>query len=258
MNGQMMKISGIFLGVLLCAGVTVAGAAEVTALSGLDYSTGSYGNSAKTSITAVPLIAKYSDGPLVLKASTAIIQMSSPGNVIAGGDGNFALGGLNTAKRTVSGLGDLVVGGSYTVRESDGWLVDVTGKIKLPTGERDKGLSTGKTDYTALIDVYKSIQNFTVNFGAGYKWVGNPDGANFRNISLWNGGISTKLSDGARVGVSLDHAQSVVPGLKPRQEAMAYMLRQLKGGWKLQLYGSAGLNNNSPDVGAGMVLGYTY
>jgi len=75
---------------------------------------------------------------------------------------------------------------------------------------------------------------------------------------IMNGGIPTKLSDGARVGLSLDLAQSVVPGLAPREEAMAYMLRQLTGGWKLQLYGSAGLNNNSPDVGAGMVLGCSY
>jgi len=253
-----MQVSRTFLGALLCAGVTTASAAEVTALSGFDYSLGSYGNSVKTSITAVPLIAKYSDGPLVLKASTAIIQMTGPGNVIAGGDGNFAVGGTNTTKRTVSGMGDLVIGSSYTIHEADGWLVDVTGKIKLPTGEKDKGLSTGKTDYTALVDVYKSIQKFTVNFGAGYKWVGDPVGTNFRNIYLWNGGISTKLSDKVRVGLSLDYAQSVVTGLKPRQELMAYMLRQLEGGWKLQLYGSAGLNNNSPDMGAGVVLGYNF
>ncbi len=253
-----MTSSKIFSGVLLCVAAGSVSAAEVTALSGLDYSLGSYGNAVKTSITAVPLIAKYSDGPLVLKVSTAMIQMTSPGGVIAGGDGNFAIGSTNTNKRTVSGFGDLIVGSSYTVHEGNGWLVDITGKIKLPTGEKDKGLSTGKTDYTALVDVYKSIQKVTVNVGGGYKWVGDPAGVNFRNVYLWNGGVSTNLSDAVRVGMSLDYAQSVVTGLKPRQELMAYMLRQLEGGWKLQVYGSAGLNNNSPDVGAGVVLGYNY
>jgi len=252
-----MKTSNLICAsALLCAPLASSFAGELTGLSGLDYSLGSYGNAVKTSITAVPLIAKYSDGPLVLKTSIAMIQMTGPGNVIAGGDGNFATGATGTTKRTVSGLGDLVLAGSYTVHEGAGWLVDLGGKIKLPTGDKDKGLSTGKTDYSALVDVYRSVQSVTVNFGAGYKWVGDPAGTVFRNIYLLNAGLSSRISDSTRVGLSLDHAQSVVAGLKPRQELMAYMLRQLEGGWKLQLYGSAGLNKNSPDLGAGMVFAH--
>ena len=229
-------------------------AGNLSLATGLDFTRGFYGNAEQTTTVAAPLVVKYSNGPLVLKASTALVTMSGPGNVIGAGDTAFSTQAAAGARRTVTGYSDLVIGATYTVHERDGWLVDVTGKVKLPTADQGKGLSTGKSDVTALVDIFKSSGPWVYNIGGGYKWVGNPDGASFRNISIFTTGLSSAVSPSMRVGGSYDYAQSVIAGRPPREEIMVYALNKLGAGFKLQTYASAGLNSNSPRAGLGLVV----
>lgn len=248
-------VVSILAAVFAASASAPAVAGNLTLSTGLDLTSGNYGNAEKTTTVAAPMVAKYTDGPLVLKASTALVTMTSPGNVVGAGDTSFTTQAAAAARRTVTGLSDLVVGATYTVHERDGWLVDLTGKVKLPTADQGKGLSTGKTDVTALVDVFKSSGPWVYNVGGGYKWVGNPEGASFRNISLFTVGLSSAVTPSMRVGGSYDYAQSVIAGRLPREEIMIYAMNKLGGGFKLQTYASAGLNSNSPRVGLGVVVG---
>ena len=56
---------------------------------GTDYSSGKYGGTEATTITSIPFYAKYTSGPLTLKAYLPWLQVTGPGNVIPSGIGGL-------------------------------------------------------------------------------------------------------------------------------------------------------------------------
>ena len=252
-----MKKLLLLASLLATAGLAQAG--DFTMSTGVDYSSGKYGQSTSTDITAAPVVGKYTSGPLTLKASMAYLTIKGPANVIGTGDGvTVDPSATPGASRTVSGWGDLVVSSSYSVIEKDGWLVDVTGKAKIATADTAKGLSTGKNDYSALVDVYKTMGKTTVFGGTGYKWVGQPTGTNYRDVWQATAGVSQKISQTLTLGTSYDYAQSIVPGKQAREEVTLFAVSKLNKDLKLQVYGVAGLNDNSAKWGGGALLSYSY
>lgn len=243
----------------LLASTGLANAGDFTMSTGIDYTSGKYGQSSATDITAAPVVGKYTSGPITLKASMAYLTIKGPSNVIGTGDGvTVNPSATPGTSKTVSGWGDLVLSSSYSVYERNGWLVDVTGKAKIATADETKGLSTGKNDYSALVDVYKTIDKTTVFGGVGHKWVGVPTGANYRDVWQGTAGVSQKVSQNFTVGTSYDYAQSIVPGKQAREEVTLFAVSKLNKDLKLQVYGVAGLNDNSAKWGGGALLSYSY
>jgi hypothetical protein len=62
--------------------------------------------------------------------------------------------------------------------------------LKLPTANRSKGLSTGKTDETALLIASKSFAPFALHSSFGYTVVGRVSDAHLRN--RWRGGSAAE------------------------------------------------------------------
>ena len=224
--------------------------------SGVDYSTGDYGEATNTDIIYVPLTVKYETGPWTLRATTSYIRIHGPANVIGAGEDGSYVTNISTGRLSRSGPGDILLGLTYSLDSlwAHGWFVDFTGKVKLPTADDKKNLGTGKTDFTAQLDVAKILGRFTPFATIAYRKIGQP--AAYRLRDAWNGslGLQYRVTDMVSTGASFDYRESASPtGTDPR-EIFGYVNIGLSEKWSIDLYGVAGLSDGSPDVATGFQL----
>jgi hypothetical protein len=260
----------VAVGMAAMAAVAIPAAAAdgLTLSAGFDYSSGKYGAAASTEVLYLPLMAKYESGPLILKLTVPRVEINRPASsgstsVVTVTEEDFPI--VTTAATAgqssrVSGLGD--VGGAVTYNlffdGASGLLVDVTAKAKFATGDQNLGLSTGKNDYALQLDFYKTIGQTSLLGTVGYKWMGKPDGLDFRNVPYASAGIAYKLGVATTVGIIADYRQSVVPTSPSIRELTLYLAHHLDKNWKLQGYLVGGMSDASPDAGVGATIGYAF
>jgi hypothetical protein len=225
--------------------------------TGLDYSAGKYGEATDTEILYVPVSVKYETGPWAFRATTSYIHMHGPANVVGGGEaGALVANFARAADVSRSGPGDIFLGATYSLDHlwRKGLFIDFTGKVKLPTASAAKGLGTGKTDFTAQIDVAKTWGRFTPFATLAYRFIGTPSAYPLHDA--WNGslGLQYTVSHVVSTGLSFDYRQSASPtGTDPR-ELFGYVAVAVTPKWSLEFYGIAGLSDGSPDAGGGLQI----
>lgn len=239
----------------------VLGADGLTTLSvGTDYTTGKYGADQSTDILYIPFTGKYEIGPWTAKLVVPWIKITGPGNVVGAPGDTVVLSGASSARRTESGLGDVVASAFYNVlnERNSPFGLDLGAKLKLGTADENRGLGTGKNDFSVQADVFKPIGALTPFGSLGYRWYGDPAGIDFKNVVYWSVGASYKLSQPTTVGVAYDYRPAIVSNGSHVSEATAFVSQKLSQDWKLQLYGVKGFSIGSPDWGLGAVLAYSF
>lgn len=244
---------------LLAALALPAAAGEFSASAGMDYSSGDYGTNETSETWYVPVVGKYEDGRLGLKLTVPYLRITNPS---VGPDGEPLPCGNATApsRKTESGLGDVVGAASYALLDGTegGVLLDVVGKVKLPTADEDECLGTGKTDYSVQIDAAKAFGGVT-GFGTlGWKKFGDPSGANFRDPIYGSVGLATKLAPATTVGAAYDWRQKVTSRGDEISEMALFVSQTLDPAWKLQFYAVKGFSDASPDWGSGLIFSRRY
>ena len=250
-----LPIARITLCFLCFAAPFVCAEDSLTAYTGVDFSRGKFGHDTPTETWSLPLSLKYETGAFALKASISYLQITGPANVVGGGEGFIDLG-QTTGTRSVSGWGDMVVGGTWTAYEGtdSGWLAELGAKIKLGTANEQKGLGTGKNDYSLQGDLYKSLGPGTVFFTLGKRKMGDPDGVDLRDPVFTTLGWSQRLSSSTSVGLMHDFRQAVVAGHDPARELTAFVSYKFTNTWKAQGYAVHGMSQASPDFGLGLMI----
>lgn len=226
--------------------------------TGINYSTGDYGQSEKTDILYVPLTGRVDAGDWVFKLTVPYVSVTGPGNVV---QGIGVVGAGATARTTESGLGDVVAAVTRTVFASTdgGTLLDLTGKVKLGTADADRGLGTGENDYSLAIEPAHRLGDYTAFGTLGYKVVGDPDGSDLDNVVFASLGGSTEMRPGTSAGLSLDTqgaSSSASPGAQ--WDVTAFVTSRLDDSWKGQAYVSRGLSDASPDWSGGAMATLTF
>jgi hypothetical protein len=108
-----------------------------------------------------------------------------------------------------SGLGDVVAGVTiYDVFLSRSVALDLVGRVKLGTADRDKGLGTGEQDFLLRADLYKFFDLFTLIGSGGYKLRGDPSDIDLENGFLASIGGSYEISNESSVGLFYDYRES--------------------------------------------------
>ncbi len=243
--------------------------ANLTLSSEMEYSSGKYGGNEATDILYLPFVAKLESGPALFKLTVPYVEINSPGKVQivnamppGPGPGPLVAGPIvaATPRGRASGLGDMVASASYNVfyDAPSGLLLDLGGKIKLPTADKDKGLGTGKFDLGLQADVYKTLGRATTLLASlGYTWMGKPEGENFRNIAYASLGVAHPIDPDTTLSAFLDYRQAVVAGSAAPRELTVYLTRRLDKNWKIQAYLLAGMSDASPRKGLGATLAYS-
>jgi hypothetical protein len=117
--------------------------------------------------------------------------------------------------------------------------IDLTAKLKLPTGDENRGLGTGSVDETLQAELYKSIDQLTVFGTFGYTFFGHSDVVELKNAAHAEVGASTRLNATDSVGASLYGRQRVVEGGSPQRELTFFWNRRVAKAQRLQAYSSA-------------------
>lgn len=159
-----------------------------------------------------------------------------------------------TEKTTQSGWGDLVGAVTYKVLPGapEGWLLDLTGKVKFPTADRDKGLGTGKADYSLQADVSKSIGDFTPFLGLGYKWRGKPADLALRDSAYGSVGAAYRVARGTEIELAYDYRQRASANSAAARELAFTVYHRVSDLLRLSGFVSKGYSDASPDWGAGL------
>jgi hypothetical protein len=177
-----------------------------------------------------------------------------------GGGGGGGASTTTRARTTESGIGDIIAAATYNAIDGgdNGFVVDFTGRIKLPTASESNGLGSGKTDYAVQVNVDKNFGAPYVSAGIGYKVLGEPDGVSFDNVVYGSLGGGYKFSKSTEMGVSYDWATAAVNGATRPQEVSIYGSHYLSDNYKISGVLYTGLSNASPDVGGGLTLSYYF
>ncbi|UTW06540.1 hypothetical protein [Pseudomonas benzenivorans] len=230
-------------------------AESFTLTTGLDYSRGRYGTPVTSETWYVPVIARYETGPLIYKLTIPYLRISNPS---VGPDGEPLSGGCASVE---SGLGDTVASAGYALLDGsrgDGLFLDLVGKVKLPTADEDRCLGTGKTDYSAQIDLARSFGALSGFATLGWKKFGDPAGTDFRDPIYASLGFVTRLAPATSVGAAYDWRQKVTANGHETQEITLFLSQRLSPSWKVQLYALKGFSDASPDSGGGLLLSHSF
>ena len=240
---------------MLAALALPAAAGDFAASVGMDYSSGDYGTNRTSETWYVPVVGKYETGPLALKLTVPYLRITNPS---VGPDGEPLPGGCS---KTESGLGDIVGSAGYALLDGTqrgGLLLDVVGKVKLPTADEDRCLGTGETDYSVQFDVAKAFGAVTAFGTLGWKKFGDPSGTDFRDPVYASLGVASKLAPATTVGAAYDWREKVGARGDELSELALFATQKLDDSWKLQLYAVKGFSDASPDWGGGLVVTRAY
>jgi len=240
-------------GGLLLAG---SAAAQTSVGVGLEYTTGKYGAAESTEQLYIPFVVKHEAGKWIFRGTVPYLRISGPGNVIGGGADRIVVPGLESTRRTESGLGDIVASAFYNILDErkGGLGVDLGVKVKLPTADEQKGLGTGETDYAFQVDFFKPFGATTLFGSVGYRVYGDPPAGELDDVPYGSIGLSHRMSGDASVGVAYDFRPKITPGGSEISELTAFWSKRMTPEWKVQLYGIVGFSDASPDAGAGLML----
>lgn len=222
--------------------------------SGIDYSSGRYGNRIRTETLTIPLGLKYESGSWTARASIPYIDSTGPADVVGRGDDRISLGNSGQGRKRVGGQGDMTISLSRALYEENAWLLEVGAKVKLATGDKDKGLGTGKNDYALQGEIYRVIGKHTLFAILGAKKMGDPDGIDLRDPLYGSLGWSTRAAGNISLGFSYDYRQKLQASSDPVRESTVFLTYRMDPRWKFQSYVVYGFSRASPDLGGGLML----
>jgi hypothetical protein len=243
--------------------VTISSSAETATYNfttGLDYSSGKYGQIDTTDITCIPFTGKVEFERTTLKLTIPWIQIVGTGAVTGGANNQIVLGNSKRVRTRESGLGDIVTSATYSLVESSEYkfVLDVTGKVKFGTASYDKGLGTGENDFTFETDAYKTFDKFTLLGTIGYRTLGEPAQINLNNVWFTSFGAGYKIDSSNSAGAYLDLRQATSATGTNLREYTAYYVHKFNPQYKLQSYLIYGDTRSSADWGGGIMLGYSW
>ncbi len=239
-----------------------AGAQTMTVSAGAEYTTGDYGGGSDTDVLYAPFSLGIAGDNWSARAILPYLRLSGPG-VFLGEDVPIVRDPampIRGASENVSGLGDLSLSLTRTTQldEAGVWELDITGRVKVPTADQDKGLGTGETDYSLAGDLVHNTGAWSLFAGGGYRINGDPDTRDLNNIAFGSLGAVRYTDSGSSWGFAYDYSQAVSDGVDEAHELSSWLSFGLSDSARLQVYGLTGLSNGGPDYGGGARLILTF
>ncbi len=283
--------------VFLLAGTGLAHAdSQLTLATGAQYSDGNYGDTAKTNAFVVPFSARITFGSWSVQASLPYVTVRGPANLGellddsggrgsnsgSGSSGSDGAGSDDTGSgdggddggsaplppvptafpddRSVRGIGDASLSASWSLDALAGSPIylDLTGRVRFPSGSERDGLGVGATDYFALTEVGFSAGRGGVFVSGGRRFLGNTTAA--QRVDGWQAGAGLWVAAGPHVTLGLNYDwrdASLAGGTAPRF-IESYLAWRLNDVWKIELNGGVGLSNASADMAAGISFSWRH
>jgi hypothetical protein len=231
--------------------------------AGFDYVLGNYGAKCAvtkaltctvtgTTVFVMPVTAMLQVSRLRLEATVPYVDIEGPGRFAGDLGIPIIVAPANNEPKHRSGLGDITVGAAYILLRENLLMprIELAGAVKLPSAA--DGLGTGKTDYRAQVNLYRTLLPWLTTYGSvGYQWVGY-----YNTVKLHSGGEATAGVDakflGLGAGALVDYRQSAWSGAPDYFALNPYVSWRMMGLVEVSLYGSVGLTRSSPSHAFGL------
>ncbi len=223
--------------------------------TGATYITGDYGNPETTEIYYVPFTFKYKIEKFNFKLTLPYLEKTGPKNVIKD-IGQVGQQVVRT-RTTESGLGNITAAARYNVYYNPDYklLLDAEGKVNIGTASEDKGLGTGKTDYSFRMGVYKVIDKLTPYAKVGFKVYGSPQ---LNDVFFVSSGLSYKITTNISAGADYAWREKVSNSGSEKHQITAFSTQKLTKNWGLQEYVIKGFGRSAADWGGGISISYGF
>lgn len=250
-------------------------AAQLQLSTGVEYSRGDYDELTPTETLIVPFSARLSFGSLSLRASVPWVSVAGPADILPivddsggerssnSGSGSSSSGSGSSGSddftdfpedRDASGLGDTTLSATWSFRDvgETRLYIDMTGRVRLPTGSTEDGLGRGSTDFAALSEIGWDGLRGGVFVMAGRQFQESGGINPRRDVWQLSSGYWRNIGRRSVFGMQGNWRQASVSGNSDPQSVEAFLMRGLWAGWRMEVSASAGLSNASPDYSAGL------
>ncbi|MCW8917359.1 MAG: hypothetical protein OQL08_00875 [Gammaproteobacteria bacterium] len=221
---------------------------------GAEYSEGDYGTGETSRSWYLPVSWRYQEGNLRASLTVPYITVEGSALVTVGGtplspSGMGMSGGdattTTTTTRTASGLGDVLLSGSYRLLgESDSrpWLA-ATATIKFGTADEAEGLGTGEDDYTLQLEAGKG----PLSGYAGYTLLGDTATLDYNDVAFVGVALDVPLGKSRALGVEYYTEEAALSGMDDLRQATLSLNGEVSREMDYSLYYIAGLSDSSAD-----------
>lgn len=248
--------------------LSVSARADESALgagAAANYTSGKYGSKTTTSITSLPFFLSYNTDDWTVKLTVPYLIVAGGTGVVPGVGATVNTNpkgrGRHGAGSIAMGLGDITSALSYDAyfNEEARFGVDLTGKVKFGTANRDQGLGTGQNDYTAEVDLFKAFDGLSLLADAAYTSLGSSPYIRLKSgVASGSLGGSYKLSERASLGLSVNASGAVSAASGASRDVTASAGWKLAPQWRLQAYVLKGSGAGGPDFGGGASINGTF
>jgi len=247
---------------------------------GAEFATGKYGTPTTTRSVYMPLNVVWSpddrfdigiEVPFIYQSSSNVTtslystnQSTSAATTTAkggpGGNSAALTGSSSSSVSSVSGLGDIIMRlGVVALSEGDRVpRLRPSLFVKFPTADRSDGLGTGEFDAGAGIEATKWFGDLHLIGEALYTWQGKADGFGLKNYFSYTAGAGYQLTKSLEAMLVVKGATAPSSYSGSLLEARAKVLWSLTDTTSLDLYGSRGIADSSPDYGGGLSVIYSF
>lgn len=238
---------------LVCVFTAAASTSVVAAPPGLlmtysfDSLSGKFGQSTETKARSFTLGATLLGEGHRASLFVPYISLEGPGTLVAG----TVTGNTGPTRRSEQGLGDIVatytkdlVGGIQT----KGFALSATGLVKIATGNEDKGLGTGKTDYGVQADLaYRFNNGFGLSAVLGRQYYGDTPQLRLQDGNYSTVGVNFPLGNALFVNVNTSERDALLVGTPTRKERAISAVYALSLNTAIQIGFTKGQSTASPN-----------
>jgi hypothetical protein len=232
----------------------------VSLSSGIDYSSGAYGEGRSTDILVGLTSVGVTWRDFTFNASLPYLTITGPSFVVIGSGGVPVLvtpqpGNDSTGR---SGWGDLNLSATYSLPSADfdDFDIAVTARTKVATADASKGLSTGATDFSFYVDVSREFDIWGPFVNFGYRVPGKPSFYSFNDAPSFSIGSSVQLDDRLVAIASYDFDGSISGSLADAQQIFGSLTWLATDDISLTAYAEDGLSSGAPRVGTGLLVSW--
>lgn len=229
---------------------------------GTSIAAGNFGSGQGSQLWSTALGVRYAVGTLRLTASIPYLRIRSRGLIFSGIDSTPVIVAARPGgpRMTNSGLGDATFGAAYTLPTGEGRPeIELSGRVKFPTATRSSQLSTGKTDFSAGLQVTQSVGRLAPFASVTYRIFGDPAGINLRNGFAASAGTSFALGGRAVGLISYHYARTASALVRDSHELFAGASTKLgHAPLRATAYATAGLSRGAAARSGGLSLSFDF
>lgn len=229
--------------------------------TGYNTSSGTYGTGKTTRISSAPVQFGFDDDDWNLGLRVPYLQVSGGTGVVPGvgatQNTNPNGRGRKGAGSTAQGLGDVVASATWSglYSESARAGVDLTGKVKFGTAAANKGLGTGRNDYSAALGFFQSYDRATLMLDLEYTSLGSSSYLRLNSgVTSGSFGAAFHATDSTSLQLLANASGAVSPTSGRSRDLTASVSHRLGAAWRCSLYVLKGSGTGGPATGAGANL----